>query len=188
MLDVNKTTLQAPGSLLKFHGWVTIFVAHFLAKRTLEYHSALLFRASPNDFAKPEIKILAVDSEEYELPSWDKFKRVIRDALTGLEEEVVKQIIDTLESKIIGNDISVPKEVQKGLRTMKQVIKGDTKTITLRMHCEAVFAALLEARGRPTDIDTENVFKTLAEIWKVLGFVSRYNTFHSYFPRTWKAI
>ena len=102
--DVNKTAIQIPPecTLPIFHRWVTIFVAHFLAKRTLEYHTTQFFLSSPNNFSKPKFKILAVNGEEYKVPHWDEFKCVIREALTKVGEEETERIIEILERRIGG--------------------------------------------------------------------------------------
>jgi hypothetical protein len=179
MLDVNKTALQTVECTLPtFRRWAMIFVAHFLAKRTLEVHSARFFQAFPNDFTRPKIKILAVKSEEYRVPTWEEFKRVIREALTNVDEEEAETIIKTLEMRVKGEGKRLlGKETQYGLTFIKKCMEGGIRSCVLRMHCEAVFAALLDARSRvPTDTDTDEL-KTMAEISKVLGFMSRCNTF-----------
>ena len=104
MLYVNKTLLQLPDntSMSMWITWVTIFVAHFLAKRTLEYHTTQFFLSSPNNFSKPKFKILAVNGEEYKVPHWDEFKCVIREALTKVGEEETERIIEILERRIGG--------------------------------------------------------------------------------------
>ena len=63
------------------------YVAHFLAKQTLEFQSAQIFWVQPENFRKPKIKILAVDSEDYEVPPWDQFKCVVWEALVGTEKD-----------------------------------------------------------------------------------------------------
>jgi hypothetical protein len=170
MLDVNKTPLQFPEcsrSLPIFYRWVTIFVAHFLAKRTLEFQSALLFRSSPDTFQKPIIKVLAVNSEEYSVPHWDEFKRVIREAFAVSEKGLVDDIINILEEKVKGG-LGLAHDAHRSLFHFRNIMKGKMKTCRLRMHCEAVLAALLEARQRaPTDAKLER----LSEFYKVLGLV-----------------
>jgi hypothetical protein len=169
MLNVIKTPLQIPDTsktLEAFYRWINIFVAHFLAKRTLEYHSARIFEAHPHNFAKSKIKILAVKSEDYKVPHWDQFKRVIREALTDVTETEVDSIINTLEEKV--------KAKKDRLHFFCKVMECEVKSMTLRMHCEAVFAALLEARYRAESSASNDAdLKTLAKFFKVLGLVSR---------------
>jgi hypothetical protein len=59
-----------------FFGWVRTFVAHFLGKRNLEVHTVQLASAGFNK--RPEIRVLAVNSEQYRVPSWEEFEKVIR--------------------------------------------------------------------------------------------------------------
>ena len=125
--------------------WVTIFVAHFLAKRTLEFQSAQIFQAQPENFRKPKIKILAVESEIYEVPPWDQIKHVIWEALVDVEEVDIKRIITALEEKVM-KWYGVAPETARGLHLLRGIIDGTMKTCHLHMHCEAVFAVLLEAR------------------------------------------
>jgi hypothetical protein len=156
---------------LKFFRWVTIFVAHFLAKRTLEYQSARIFQVSPNTFKKPKIKIFAVNSEEYTVPSWKDFKRVIQEA--SADKDKVDDFITALEEGIREGSM-LKGDAPRHLATIKRILEGNMPTIRLRMHCEAVFAALLEIRQRvqsqsksPADTD----FKELAKFFEVLGLV-----------------
>lgn len=169
MLDVNKTPLQLPeGShMFKFNRWVTIFVAHFLAKRTLEFQSSRIFMASPNTFKKPKFKVFAVNSEDYSVPPWEEFKRVIREALP--EKDNVNDIITTLEDSCN----RCKGDVRTSLRLFLDIKDGKKKTLRLRMHCEAVFAALLEIRKRAQSKSpaVTDMFVEQTEIFKVLGLV-----------------
>ena len=131
--------------MLMWITWVTIFVAHFLAKRTLQFQSAQIFQAQPENFRKPKIRILAVESEIYEVPPWDQFKHVIWEALVDVEEVDIKRIITALEEKVMKR-YGVAPETVRSLHLLRGIIDGTMKTCHLRMHCEAVFAALLEAR------------------------------------------
>ena len=113
--------------------WVTIFVAHFLAKRMLEFQSARIFQAQPENFRKPKIKILAVESEIYEVPPWDQFKHVIREALVDMEEVDIKRIITALEEKVM-KQYGVAPETAHGLHLLRGIIDGTMKTCHLCMH------------------------------------------------------
>jgi hypothetical protein len=181
-------TLQSPDdSLQSFFGWVRIFVAHFLAKRTLEFQCARLFQTKPESFEKPRIKILSVNSDTYEVPPWDQFKCIIREALKDVSEDDVELIIEIMEMKIRSGHGLSPVAFHS-LNFFRKIVDGEEKSCILCMHCEAVFAALLEARHRvqlesSADTDTDTELKRLAEISKVLGLLSRCKNFHSYFSR-----
>ena len=110
----------------------------------LEFQSAQIFQAQPENFRKPKIKILAVESENYEVPLWDQFKHVNREALVGTDEDHINSIITTLEEKVTKQHGLAPKTMH-GLHCLRGIIDGTMKTCHLCMHCEAVFAALLEA-------------------------------------------
>jgi hypothetical protein len=151
--------------LTKFNRWVTIFVAHFLAKRTLEYQSARVFDTSPKEFKKPQIKILAVSSEEYLLPTWDRCKLVIREAFTNEGELLVDQIITTLEDRV-KNKVGLRSEAHRSLGKIRAIMEGQPITFKLRMHCEAVLVALLEARQQAKD-SGDTKWKGLAKFYEV---------------------
>jgi hypothetical protein len=155
--------------LIKFNRWVTIFVAHFLAKRSLEYQSARVFDASPENFKKPQIKILAVNSEEYIVPPWDRFKLVIREAFTNESEIFVDQIITTLEERV-KNKVGLRPEAHNSssLHRIRGIMEGNPRspTLTLRMHCEAVLLALLEARQQAQD-SADTKWEGLAKFYEV---------------------
>ena len=86
--------------------------------------------------------------EEYKVSPWDEFKRVIRDVFPVTEKkDIVDQIISNLEKKVKDGD-ALKREGQCSLSSFRKIITGELETYQLRMHCEAVFAALLEARQR----------------------------------------
>jgi hypothetical protein len=173
-----------------------MFVAHFIAKRMLEFQIGRLFQAVPDSFQKPKIKILAVNSEVYTVPPWSEFQRVIREALTGASKDDVESIITILEDKFMnGTGLIKGAQTSQRLMQIKRIMNGTEPSLILRMHCEAVFAALLEARRQVQSKSSESVadmidtgLERMAEIFKVLGFVSRCKIFHSYFPRPWMVI
>ena len=130
----------------------------------------------PKNFRKPKIKILAVESEIYEVPPWDQFKHVIWEALVDVEEVDIKRIITALEEKVMKR-YGVAPETARGLHLLRGIIDGMMKTCHLCMHCEAVFAALLEARHRVqlnsfTNTDKATELKRLDDNFKVLDIVS----------------
>ena len=178
MHAINKTPLQFPEgsrSLAMFHRWATIFIAHFLTKQTLEYQSARIFESSPDGFKKPNIKIFAVTSEEYSVPDWDQFKRVIREAFTDTDSDIgaVNYIISILEDRV-KTGFGLRPDAQRSLATFKRIMEGNMKTYTLRMHCEAVLAALLDASRRAqseSSTDTDTDLEALANFYKVLGLI-----------------
>ena len=150
-----------------FNRWVTIFVAHFLAKRTLEFQSARIFQASPDTFKKPEIKILAVKSEEYLVPSWDKFRSIIRNAFTVKDsDDTVERIIATLETKVI-KGVGLSPDAKRSLDVFRKIVEDKLEFYKLRMHCEAVLAALLEARNQ-AQLKSSSDTETLTKFFKVL--------------------
>jgi hypothetical protein len=153
--------------LPKFIRWLRIFVAHFLAKRSLEYQSARVFDTSPEKFKKPQIKILAVNSEEYEVPPWDRFKLVIREAFTNEGEDLVDQIITTLEERV-KNKVGLRPEAHtsRALQRIRRIMEGRLTQLTLRMHCEAVLLALLEARQQAQD-SADTKWEGLAKFYEV---------------------
>ena len=159
-------------SLSRFNRWVSIFVAHFLAKRTLEYQSAQIFKASPDLFKKPEIKIFAVMSEDYSVPSWDQFKQVIGDAFTIMDEKAtIDRIITTLEDRV-KDGYGLTREARRSLNDFRRIITGDLEIYNIRMHCEAVLAAILDAQrsrvSQSSDSDTMTKLGIMCEISKVL--------------------
>jgi hypothetical protein len=102
-LDANDASLQMLGDsklkLQMFFGWVRTFVAHFLGKRNLEVYTAWLASADLNK--RPEIRIFAVNSEQYLVPAWEEFQKVIRDALGRGSSDLEKtKIIQNLEQKV----------------------------------------------------------------------------------------
>jgi hypothetical protein len=175
-------------SLLIFIRWITIFVAHFLAKRTLEFHAARHFQSSPNTFEKPKIRILAVKSENYDVPKWDDFKRVIREAFIEGKDKV-DDIITILEESV-KDGAGIRPEAYNSLNSFRNIMEGRTSILKMCMHCEAVFLALLDARRRAqskkSSADTDNL-ETLAKFFKVLGLVCL-SQMYSYFPRPCRTI
>ena len=149
--------------MTKFNRWVTISVAHFLAKRTLEFHSARIYQCTgTHTFEKPRIKIFAVSYEDYLVPTWDEFKRVIREAFTVDDKSDVDAIISTLEKRATSKT-GIRAEAYRSLYLIRQFMEGSRKTYKMRMHCEAVLAALLVAKQSSSDTDP------LAKFYKVLG-------------------
>jgi hypothetical protein len=180
MLDVNNSSLQMSGvsGLQMFFGWVRTFVAHFLGKRNLEVYTAHLASANINN--RPQIKVLAVNSEQYRVPSWGEFEKVIRDALLDISEEDKGDIIEALRNKIITGKGLAP-DADRSLFFLREIIENRHKeTCNLIMHCEAVVAALLESQK------DDNLI--LAELSKVLGHVPKCRIFHSCLLRTWPTI
>ena len=192
MPDFIKTPLQIPDTsktLVSFNRWITIFVAHFLAKRTLEVHSTKIFQNSLGSFQKPKFRILAVKSDEYLVPPWDEFKHVIQEALKGYTEEHVDNVSSVLQQKVREKvDMRV-----HSVQLFWEIMNGKKESVILRMHCEAVFAALLEARERvdsnsPEDADL-NDLKGLSNFYKVIGLVCPdVKCFISYFSRPCRTI
>lgn len=122
---------------------------------------------------KPEIKILAVKTEAYVVPTWDEFKHVIRGAVSDWDEGTVDHAIATLE-KTVKYGIRLAPEARRSLNAFRKIMEGGMATFKLRMHCEAVFAALLEARDRAQSkpsADTDTTSETLANFFKVLGLM-----------------
>ena len=183
MLDVNNSSLQMSGvsGLEMFFGWVRTFVAHFLGKRNLEVHTARL--ASVNLNNRPQIRVLAVNSEQYRVPSWGEFEKVIWNALLDTSEEDKGNIIRALKDKIIsGKGLAPEAASSRSVFFLRNIIANrHDKTCNLLMHCESVIAALLESQKNDNH-------KVLGELSKVLGHVPKCRIFHSCLPRTWPTI
>ena len=86
----------------------------------------------------------------------------------------------------------VAPETARGLHLLRGIIDGTMKTCHLRMHCEAVFVAFLEARHRVqlnsfTNTDKATELKRLDDNFKVLDIVSPCKMLHSHFPRPWSS-
>jgi hypothetical protein len=146
----------------------------------LELQAAQIFKTDPEGFTKPKINIFAVNSEEYEMPAWDEFKRVIRDAFTSADESQADESQAAIE--ILEVNITLPstepskllERARKGLRFLQNIINGKAeKGHFLRMHCEAVFAAFLEARTRSSSPTANTEVATLANKFNVRGLVSQ---------------
>ena len=61
-----------------------------------------------------------------------------------MEEVDIKRIITALEEKVTKR-YGVAPETACGLHLLREIIDGTMKTYHLHMHCEAVFAVLLDA-------------------------------------------
>lgn len=151
----------------------------------MEFQTARIFEADSKAFSKPKIKILAVNSEGYVVPPWDEFKRVIRSALPlGVSERLIDSMEKAADSS---HGFGLSNEASRKLDLFRSVVKGELEIYNLRMHCEAVFVALLDVRGRhgrhsnSSAIDRDSEFKTLVEISKVLGVVFRCKIFRLIF-------
>lgn len=143
--------------LQMFFGWVRTFVAHFLGKRNLEVYTA---RLASFENKRPEIRVFAVNSELYRMPTWKEFENVIRDALLDTSDSEKGRIIHNLRARASSGDGLKPDAIRL-LRTFRSIMDGELKTFSLYMHCEAVIAALLECNQDSDD--------TLANLSKVLG-------------------
>ena len=82
----------------------------------------------------------------------------------------------------------VAPETTRSLNLLRGIIDGTMKTCHLHMHCEAVFAALLEACHQVqlnsfTNTDEATELKRLDDIF--LDIVSQCKMLHSHFPRPW---
>ena len=93
-----------------------------------------------------------------------------------MEEDHINSIITTLEKKVMKWHGLAPKTVH-GLHCLRGIIDGTMKTCHLRMHCEAVFMALLEACHQVqlnsfTNTNEATKLKRLDDNFKVLDIVS----------------
>lgn len=112
-----------------------------------------------------------MSTENYIVPAWDEFKRVIRDAFT-VNDDTVEVIITTLEDKVKNSaKVGLSYEASTSLAIFRRIVNDNMETIKLGMHCEAVFAALLEARSRASSADTGTNLESLAKFSKVFGLV-----------------
>jgi hypothetical protein len=105
------------------------------------------------------------------VPTWDEFKSIIRDAFT-LNDTVdsVDHIIATLETKV-KYGVGLTPDARRLLRPFQQVVEGNMTKYKMRMHCEAVFAALLVARNRAQSPSVDTETQALANFYMVLGLV-----------------
>ena len=109
-----------------------------------------------------------------------------------MEEDHINSIITALEEKVTKWHGLAP-ETMCGLHCLRGIIDGTMKTCHLHMHCEAVFAALLEACHRVqlnsfTNTNEATELKRLDDNFKVLDIVSQCKMLHSKFPRPWSLI
>jgi hypothetical protein len=172
--------MSGVSGLKMFFGWVRTFVAHFLGKRNLEVYTIQLASVDLNtvDLKKrPEIRVLAVNSETYRVPSWEEFEKVIQNALVDTTEKDSADIIRSLKEKVTSGKGLAP-DAKRSVFFLKGIIeKRQKETCNLLMHCEAVVAALLESATKPES-------SILAELSKVLGHVPKCRICHSCLPRT----
>ena len=171
--------MSGVSGLKMFFGWVRTFVAHFLGKRNLEVYTIQLASVDLNK--RPEIRVLAVNSEQYRVPSWEEFEKVIQSALVDTSEKDSADIIRSLKEKVTSGKGLAP-DAKRSVFFLKEIIeKRQKETCNLLMHCEAVVAALLESSTNPKS-------SILAELSKVLGHVPKCRICHSCLPRTWPTI
>ena len=171
--------MSGVSGLKMFFGWVRTFVAHFLGKRNLEVYTIQLASVDLNK--RPEIRVLAVNSEQYRVPSWEEFEKVIQSALVDTSEKDSADIIRSLKEKVTSGKGLAP-DAKRSVFFLKEIIeKRQKETCNLLMHCEAVVAALLESSTNPKS-------SILAELSKVLGHVPKCRICYSCLPRTWPTI
>ena len=171
--------MSGVSGLKMFFGWVRTFVAHFLGKRNLEVYTIQLASIDLNK--RPEIRVLAVNSEQYRVPSWEEFEKVIQSALVDTSEKDSADIIRSLKEKVTSGKGLAP-DAKRSVFFLKEIIeKRQKETCNLLMHCEAVVVALLESSTNPKS-------SILAELSKVLGHVPKCRICHSCLPRTWPTI
>ena len=106
-----------------FFGWVRTLVAHFLAKRNLEVYTVQL--VSYGIHKRPEIKLYAVNSEKYRMPTWEDFEEVIRNALVDTSVEDTAKIIKIVKEKITsGKGLGA---ANRSLHIFRNAIEGGGK-------------------------------------------------------------
>jgi hypothetical protein len=154
-------------------------VANFLGKRNLEVYTARLTAAKVNK--RTEIRVFAVSSELYQVPAWECFEKVIKDALVDTLEKERDKIIRTLLDRVTSGK-GLRQEARRSVIFFQKIVKEEMKTCSLIMHCEAVVAALLESRlGQPTVPSTDLESKDnriLAQLSEVLDLVPECNFFY----------
>jgi hypothetical protein len=152
-----------------FFGWVRTFVACFLGKRNLEVFTARLVSGQLNH--RPEIRVFSVSSQLYRVPTWEEIEKVIKDALGDTSETDTDKIIQILRDIATGKTTLAPGTRHcQGVNILRQIVENLGEPIVLRMHCEAVLAALLEVR-RDGSTSTDSETKALVELSEVLYFV-----------------
>lgn len=163
-------------------------MAHFLGKRNLEVYTARLASVKLNE--RPRIRVFAVNNECYRVPTWKEFEKVIRDALVDTSEKETDEIIHNLREKVITGK-GLNQDAVRSIAQFRQFVQQEVETCDLRMHCEAVVAALLVSRrSQPMEYSTEQEsnYKYLAELSEVLGLVPECEIFYSCLPRTWPTV
>jgi hypothetical protein len=154
----------------------------------LEVYITRLASAQGNaDNNRPEIKVFAVSSQNYQFPSWEGFEKVIRDALVDTTVEDATKIIEILREKI-EHGKGLNSDARRALGSLRRMMNREQsqaqKPFTLGMHCEAVIAALLDFRRSQSESSTDPKANNLTELSKVLNFVPQCENFHSRLPRT----
>jgi hypothetical protein len=95
-----------------------------------------------------EMSCLAVDFMRYRVPSWDKVKKIIKDALSNavypLSQVDVASACTCLEEKIKGFRIPCNAEVNKTVDIFRGIITGREVDFATGPHCEAVLGALVK--------------------------------------------
>ena len=127
--------------------------------------------ASNGIHERPEIRVYSVGSQLYLMPTWEEFQRVIKDALVGISEKDVNKLIQRLRGIVISRT-KLNSEARRFVNTLRRIVKRSSDTFVLRMHGEAVIAALREFRYRQSTVSSTNPeFQILSELSKVLGFL-----------------
>lgn len=130
-------------------------MACFLGKRNLEVVIAKLASSESKFVKRPEITVYFLKSQVFKVPTLAEIEKVIKDALGGTSEEDTDYITKHLLNHVNGT-IVMP-EIQRSLGFLRRIVEGSKKTLTLRMHCEAVAAALLESGDRSDQLKLAEV-------------------------------
>ena len=125
-----------------FVEWVKTLLHQFIAKGMLE--DQCLCRPD----IPIEIPLLAVDFITYRVPSWEKAKKIMTDALSNAAHPLlsadIHHVLARLEQKIKGFQIPCNAEVKKTVDIFRGIIAGREVGITVSPHCEAVLATLVK--------------------------------------------
>ena len=101
-------------------------MAHFLAKQNLEVYTVQL--VSYGIHKQPEIKLYAVNSEKYRMPTWEDFEEIIRNALVDTSVEDTAKIIKIVKEKTTsGKGLGA---ANHSLHIFQNVIEGGKKKKT----------------------------------------------------------
>ena len=139
--------------------WINTFVVHFLAKWTLEKHSAQF----PNE--EVSFSIINVNrSRSVVSASWADIEAIITAALPPGEDAAA--VISCLKEKIETN-LTGSSEKVKVVEIFRSMIAGEEIVMPARLHAEVVLLTLGSEECRATAIvNGDENLRRLCEVWQ----------------------